>query len=121
MELNHLHVNVPDVKAAQLFYEQYFNFKLLFLDRDGVFLGDGKGFLLALDPLKPDEPPPEFPAWFHFGFCVSGPEAVKALFQRMKSDGVKFARELREFGVDAVNFYCWAPGGYKLEVSWNKQ
>ena len=38
----------------------------------------------------------------------------------MKLAGVEFARELKEFGNYGVNFYCWAPGNYKMEVSWNK-
>jgi catechol 2,3-dioxygenase-like lactoylglutathione lyase family enzyme len=121
MELNHLHINVPDVSAAQRFYENYFGFKLLFPHGKGVFLSGDKGFLLAIDPLKPEEPQFEFPAWFHFGFCLPEPKTVKELYERMRNEGVQFARELNEFGNDAVNFYCWSPGGYRLEVSWNRE
>ncbi len=46
---------------------------------------------------------------------------VKEVFDRMKAGGVEFSREYREFGEDAANFFCWSPGPYKLEVSWNKE
>lgn len=121
MNLNHLHINVPDIRKAQDFYERYFDFKLKFSHGDGVFLSSPEGFLLAIDPLEEGEKPHEFPKWFHFGFCLAAPEGVRELYSRMKSDGVEFSRELREFGGDAVNFYCWAPGNYRLEVTWNRE
>jgi catechol 2,3-dioxygenase-like lactoylglutathione lyase family enzyme len=119
MNLNHLHINVPDVSIARAFYERYFGFRFKLDHGDGVFLENNYGVLLAIDPFKKDEKPFEFPSWFHFGFCLSDPQTVKDLYHRMDSDGVEFFRELKEFGSDAVNFFCKAPGGYKIEVSWN--
>lgn len=120
MNLNHLHINVPDVAVARVFYERYFDFRFKFKHGEGVFLENDHGFLLAIDPLQHGEKTFEFPTWFHFGFCFPNPQAVQDLYRRMVADGIEFYRELKEFGADAVNFYCKAPGPYKLEVSWNR-
>ncbi len=119
MKLNHLHLNVPDVKKARRFYEDFLDFKLLFEHEPGVFLQDEAGFQLALDPLDADEKT-DFPSWFHFGFCVESAEKVQSIYQKMKAGGVEFAREYKEFGEDAANFYCWGPGPYRIEVAWNR-
>ncbi len=119
MKLNHLHINVPDVKKARKFYEDFLDFKLLFEHDPGVFLQDEDGFQLALDPLENNEKV-DFPSWYHFGFCVESAEKVKAIYEKMKANGVEFARDYKEFGQDAANFYCWAPGPYKIEVTWNR-
>jgi hypothetical protein len=82
-------------------------------------LQDESGFQLALDPLG-DEQDPDFPEWFHFGFCLKNMEEVKKLYEKMKLSGVEFSREYKEFGEDAANFYCWAPGPYRMEIAWNR-
>jgi len=71
------------------------------------------------DPLKSREKV-EFPDWYHLGFCVESATEVQSIFLKMKTAGIEFSREYKEFGDTAANFYCWAPGPYKLEVSWNK-
>jgi catechol 2,3-dioxygenase-like lactoylglutathione lyase family enzyme len=119
MKLNHLHINVPDINKAFLFYAEFFNFKVVSKDDESAFLKDESGFLLALDLLNQGENS-DPPGWFHFGFCLEHPQQVKELYYKMKLAGVEFARELKEFGDSAVNFYCRAPGNYKLEVSWNR-
>ncbi len=119
MRLNHLHINVPDVKKAQKFYQDFFNFKVEFEHGEGVFLKDSDGFLLALDPLENNEKV-ELPKWFHFGFCLDSAEEVKSLYEKMKANGVEFNREYKEFSEDAANFYCIAPGPYNMEVTWNR-
>ncbi len=119
MKLNHLHINVPDVKQARKFYEDFLDFKLLFEHEPGVFLQDENGFQLAIDPLGNGEEV-NFPSWFHFGFCVESAEKVKAIYEKMKVNDVKFARDYKEYGQDAANFYCWAPGPYQIEVTWNR-
>lgn len=119
MKFNHLHIAVPDVRKARKFYEDFFDMKLAFEHGDGVFLKDGSGFLLAIDPLENGEKV-NFPSWYHHGFCVENSARVKKIYERMKAAGVEFAREYKEFGEDAANFYCWSPGPFKLEVSWNR-
>lgn len=119
MKLNHLHINVPDVAIARDFYERFFGFSLLFEHGPGVFLQDDVGFQLALDPLEEGQKV-DFPSWYHFGFCLDSKKEVKELYEKMKSFGVEFVREYREFDDVAANFYCWAPGPYQMEVTWNK-
>jgi len=115
MVLNHLAVRVPDVGEARRFYERYFGFQFGYERGNGVVLkGDG-GFYLALDPLNSGEHV-EFPSWFHFGFCLKNPAAVRDLFQTLRGAGIEMIGDLVEYGNDAVNFYCCSPGGYRLEV-----
>ena len=120
MNLNHLHIAVPDVATARKFYEDFFGMELAFEHGKGVFLKDPSGFLLAIDPLQDGEQI-NFPPWYHHGFCVENVEKVNSTFNKMKAAGIEFAREYQEFGDDAANFYCWSPGPLKLEVSWNKE
>jgi catechol 2,3-dioxygenase-like lactoylglutathione lyase family enzyme len=116
--MNHLHVNVPDLVEAIRFYERYFEFRRVYPESERVFLKDASGFLLAIDPIGADSEP-HFPEWFHFGICRNDPDWARGLFIRMKSDGVKFASELEDYK-NAVVFFCWAPGPYKVEVRGNK-
>lgn len=118
MILNHMHLAVPDIAKARQFYEEFLDFKYSHQSGDLSFLKDDAGFLLAIHEAKPDEST-DLPSWFHFGFCVDDKEQVKELFEKMKSSGIEFVREYTE-GDDGdwANFFCWAPGQMKLEVSW---
>jgi lactoylglutathione lyase len=120
MQLNHLHIAVPDVKKAQAFYEDFLDFSLAFDHGDGVFLKNADGFMLAIDPLENNEKV-NFPSWYHFGFCVKSKEKVQSLYEKMKTSGIEFAREYTE-GDDGTwaNFYAWSPGPFKMEITWNK-
>jgi lactoylglutathione lyase len=120
MNLNHMHLSVPDVELARLFYERYFEFKFAFAEDTGkmVFLKNPSGFLLAIHQMKDGEHV-EFPAWFHFGFSLDSAQKVKELYERLKQDEVEFERDLK-ISEKWANFYCWAPGRYRLEVSWDK-
>jgi catechol 2,3-dioxygenase-like lactoylglutathione lyase family enzyme len=116
--MNHLHINVPNVAEAQLFFERYFNFRRVFPESANVFLMDPREFLLALDALNPGENV-TFPAWFHFGFCKNDPEWARTLYAQMRADGVPICRDMRESEHAAV-FFCRGPGGYSIEVRGNK-
>lgn len=118
--MNHLHITAVSVAESCAFYERFFGFRKTFDHGEGAFLQDADGFLLAIDPAA-DGKPVEFPSWFHLGRCLDSPEPVHALFADMQAAGVRFARELQTFGEDAVNFYCFDPGGFKIEVSWNRE
>lgn len=74
--------------------------------------------MIAIDPV---DKLPEFPAWFHLGFTLDNPKDVKAIYEKMKTGGVRFAKDYQEYGDDAVSFYCYDPDGYKYEVSWHRE
>jgi catechol 2,3-dioxygenase-like lactoylglutathione lyase family enzyme len=117
--MNHLHINVPDVDEARVFFEQYFDFRRVYPESERLFLRDMAGFLLAIDPLETGEQPPTLPDWFHFGMCRSDPDWARSLYARMKAGGVQFISDLKETPDSAV-FFCRSPGGYMLEVRGNK-
>jgi catechol 2,3-dioxygenase-like lactoylglutathione lyase family enzyme len=120
MKLNHLHVCVPDVKTARTFYEQHFGFVFAFEEYDGkmIFLRDDGDFLLALHELKAGDQV-AFPPWFHFGFRVESQAKVLSMYAALEAAGVQIESKLKE-GDGWATFRCWAPGPYKLEVSWDR-
>jgi catechol 2,3-dioxygenase-like lactoylglutathione lyase family enzyme len=116
MNLNHVHLAGPEVRALRSFYETWFGFRMLAEHGDGMFLVNDAGFLLAIDPIPA---PAVFPAWFHLGFCLGDPGTVVDLHDRMRSAGVRIVRDLlREEGAYA-SYYCADPAGTKIEVSWH--
>jgi catechol 2,3-dioxygenase-like lactoylglutathione lyase family enzyme len=116
MTLNHVHLAGPDVRALRRFYEKWFGFKKTADHGKGAFLRDAAGFLIAIDPVPAAR---AFPKWFHLGFCLDGPDAVRALHRRMKAARVPIARDLIDFEGEAAAFYCLDPAGTKIEVSWH--
>lgn len=114
MDLNHLHLHVPDLERAKAFYVRWFRFRervrhgedLLFLTNDDKFdfalMKDGKAG--------------KFPKWFHFGFHLGSAKAVKSLRARMAKARVKVdpLHEEERF----VSFRCYDPDGHKIEVYW---
>lgn len=122
MNLNHVHIAGPNVEELKNFYEKYFGFRKHFNHGKGYFLTNDAGYLLAIDPIEQNSKPIELPEWFHLGFCLKDPKEVVSLYEKMKDDSrVKFARELKKFEEEAVNFYCYDPAGFKIEVSWNRE
>ncbi|HEY9684534.1 MAG TPA: VOC family protein [Oculatellaceae cyanobacterium] len=119
MKLNHLHIKTTDLPATKTFYEKYFGFTKAFDHPQGEFLIDEGGFLLAIFAYKNDEPQFQYPAWFHFGFCLTDEALVRTLYAQMEADNVRFAETLTEYDDGTVKFDCLDPGGHKIEVSWN--
>jgi catechol 2,3-dioxygenase-like lactoylglutathione lyase family enzyme len=111
LALNHLHLHVKNVNRAQRFYESYFRFREHMRHGDILFLRNKSGFDLAL---VSDQKPSSFPDWFHFGFRLAGPRAVRKLQKRMSSEGVP-VDELEDYG-EYVSFRCTDPDGYSIEV-----
>ncbi len=117
MTLNHIHIGTKDLGRSKEFYESFFGFKKKFDHDDGVFLEDDNGFLLAIDPVNEL---PQFPNWFHLGFCLDSKEQVKLIYEKMTTQGIKFAKDYQEYGDEAAAFYAYDPDGFKIEVSWHK-
>jgi catechol-2,3-dioxygenase len=114
VDLNHLHLHVRDVLRSRRFYEQYFDFAPHVQHGEIAFLRNERHFDLAL---APDGAPAGFPGWFHFGFRLPGPDAVRALYARMQADRVTIVKPLYEDD-DLVSFRCADPDGYGIEVYW---
>jgi catechol 2,3-dioxygenase-like lactoylglutathione lyase family enzyme len=116
MQINHLHLHVADVARAAAFYERAFGLQPHVWHEDILFLRDEAGMDLALAPGAPDELPP----WFHFGFRLESPQAVRDLFARLTSAGDDLAAPLSE-APDFVWFRCRDPDGHAIEVYWEPQ
>jgi catechol 2,3-dioxygenase-like lactoylglutathione lyase family enzyme len=114
MDLNHLHLHVRNLDRATHFYESYFRFRQHMRHGDISFLRNTSGFDLAL---VPDRKPSSFPGWFHFGFRLASPRAVRTLHRRMISQGVQVC-DVEEHG-NYVTFRCLDPDGHRIEIYWS--
>lgn len=112
--LNHLHLHVRDLPRSQRFYESYLGFREHIRHGEILFLRNEDGFDLAL---APEVDPESFPEWFHFGFRLAAPEAVRELYSRMSDEGVRIRKPLLD-DEDLVSFQCLDPDGYHIEVYW---
>lgn len=114
MQLNHLHLHVRDVGRARRFYETYFGFHEHVWHGPVLFLRDGGGLDLALAPAASIEPMPD---WFHFGFRLPSPGAVRDLYHSLCAGGETITVPLSE-EEGFVGFRCADPDGYAVEVYW---
>ena len=113
MDLNHLHLHVKNLDRAQCFYESYFRFRERIRHGNILFLRNTSGFDLAL---VPDRKPSSFPEWFHFGFRLASPRAVRRLHSRMNSEGVR-VHDIEDHK-NYMTFRCVDPDGYSIEIYW---
>ena len=116
MHLQHLALAVRDQERSRRFYETYFGFGEGPAQRypDGVqMIRNADGFSLALGPA---EGAPSLPPFFHFGFQLAEPEAVRACRERLQADGVELVESWEE--PFYVSFKCRDPDGYVVEVAW---
>jgi catechol 2,3-dioxygenase-like lactoylglutathione lyase family enzyme len=114
MQLTHLGLPVRDEQRSRAFYETYFGFDPATAERydDGtVIIRNADGFDLALH-MSTDVG--ELPAFLHFGFRLSDPDAVRALLGRLKADGISIFEEYDEPAY--VGFKCLDPDGFHVET-----
>jgi len=90
MRVNHLHLMVPDVPAACVFFEKDFELRKV------------RGNSTAT-----------YPQNFHFGFFLDSEAKVNAIHGRMAADGLPVAAPAREH---SYSFYVDTPGGFLVEV-----
>lgn len=117
MQLNHLHICVPDVAAVASFFVHHFGFELRDMRGNHGFavLTDGHGFVLALMRLPATVPPEQaYPPMFHAGFLVNDETLLEKshaslLAEGCETSGIEHMRGSRRF-------YCKAPGGLLIEV-----
>jgi len=116
MQINHLHLHVGDVARAAAFYGRAFGLREHVWHEDVLFLRDDAGMDLALAPGAPGE----LPGWFHFGFRLETPQAVRDLHARLTAEQVTMRSPLSE-EPDFVWFRCEDPDGHGIEVYWEPQ
>lgn len=118
LNLNHIHIGTKDLKSSVDFYSKIFNFKKKFDHDPGIFLDNDSGFLIVIDPV--DEVP-VLPSWFHIGFCLNSESEVQKIYQLVKNNGVKIARDMMAEKGQFASFFIFDPDGYKIEVSWHNE
>lgn len=116
--INHIHIGTKDLKKSVDFYSNIFGFKKKFDHDPGIFLDNEAGFLIAIDPV--DEIP-QFPSWFHIGFCLTSEAEVQKIYQKVKRNDIKIAREMMNEKDQFASFFIYDPDGYKIEVSWHNE
>lgn len=117
MQLNHLHICVPDVAAVSAFFVDHFAFRLReILGRNGFAVLDGDGgVVLALMRLPKDTSVEHAcPPMFHVGFLVGDEAILDKAHASLLADGHNPSNIEHMRG--ARRFYCKAPGGLLVEV-----
>ncbi len=118
MTLNHIHIGTKDLNKSVEFYSKIFGFKKKFDHDPGVFLHNEAGFLIAIDPV---DRIPQFPSWYHLGFCLNSESEVQKTYEMVKSSQIKIARDLVTEKGQFASFFIYDPDGYKIEVSWHNE
>jgi catechol 2,3-dioxygenase-like lactoylglutathione lyase family enzyme len=114
--MKHLALPVTDQERSRRFYETYFGFDAAparTYDGGVLMLYNADGFSLALGP---SAEPISLPPFLHFGVHIESPEAVRALRDRLRADGVPIAEEWEEPAYVSVK--CLDPDGYVVEAAW---
>ncbi len=118
MNLNHVHLGTKNIKNSVEFYSSVFGFKKKFDHPPGVFLENKAGFLIAIDPV--DELP-NFPSWYHLGFCLGTEKEALDMYQKCKTLNVKIVRDIMHEQSQFASFFIADPDGNKLEISWHNE
>jgi catechol 2,3-dioxygenase-like lactoylglutathione lyase family enzyme len=115
VRLAHLALVVRDERRSRAFYEAWFGFgagRSWRADDGTLFVRDADGFDLALHAGEPGA----LPGFFHFGFRLPDPEAVRALAARLVAAGVTVVERSDEPAY--VSLKCLDPDGYTVEAYW---
>lgn len=98
MKLNHINLPVKDVTAAKIFFETYFDFKVVDIKENDTLciLSGADGFTLVLmsDKLNGNGNN-AYPDAFHIGFFQDTDAKVTQFYQRLKNGGVEIGQEPR--------------------------
>lgn len=115
MKLNHLDLQVNDVRQTSALFERVFGLRI-HSNRASpaiAILSDEGGFTLVLQKMK--EPEGRYPEGFHVGFLVDELSTVKHAQQAIRAEGWEVS-ELIQNNRGAM-IYGRAPEGYYIEVS----
>jgi catechol 2,3-dioxygenase-like lactoylglutathione lyase family enzyme len=112
MTLNHIHLGTKDLKKSVEFYQSVFGFQKKFDHGSGIFIENEAGFLIAIDPV--DEVP-NFPSWYHLGFCLPSEQEALEMHQKCKSLNVKIVRDLMYEKNQFASFFITDPDETSLK------
>lgn len=118
MTLNHVHLGTKNLSRSVDFYTTLFGFKKKFDHPPGIFLENEKGFLIAIDPV---EELPQFPSWYHLGFCLPTESDALKMYQKCKELKVNIARDLMFQRNEYASFFIYDPDYNKIEISWHNE
>ena len=113
MKLNHLDLQVSDVRQTVAFFENVFDLQLT-SNRSSpaiAILSDGAGFVLVLQRQEK----PSYPEGFHLGFLVDDVDIVHRMCSRSKAAGLEVSEIITNNRGTMI--YCRMPDGYSVEVS----
>jgi len=115
MKLNHLDLQVPDVRAAVEFFERYFDLELCSSRKSPALavLSDRHGFTLVLQRLRDAQS--SYPEDFHIGFHIDDEDEVRQRHARFVADGISTISDVIENN-RGVMFYFRGPGAILIEV-----
>jgi catechol 2,3-dioxygenase-like lactoylglutathione lyase family enzyme len=116
MKLNHLDLQVSDVRRSAALFVRLFGFQLQSSATSPAIaiLGDGDGFTLVLQRRKNDTD--AYPEGFHCGFLVHDVETVRRFHLDARASGLVEVSEIIENG-RGVLVYCRTWDGLTVEVS----
>lgn len=113
LKFNHLSFPSADVAATAEFFERHLGCTFASSFGQSRVLKRGE-FDIVIEH-APDRAI-DWPQNFHIGFELPTLEALCALYQRFRDEGVRFETELIGH-VRGSRFFCWIPGGVMVEVN----
>ena len=115
MILNHVELQVSNVKTAREFFEVHFGLRCTYQRGEQIaILEDEGGFCFGVCNLHRG-PPPVYPPDFHGGFVLKDVRQVREIYSRMKAAGVGIKFDLQEAGPNLA-FQCLGPDAIPVEV-----
>lgn len=113
MKLNHLSFPSTDTAATAGFFERHLGFTVSGT-WDGSYILKRAGFDVVIENVSGERP--TWPTNFHAGFELQSLNAVQALYERFKLDGVQMETAIFNNGRGS-RFFCRAPGGVMFEMN----
>ncbi|WP_319455715.1 MULTISPECIES: VOC family protein [unclassified Mycobacterium] len=115
MKLNHLDLQVADVRATAALFQSLFGLRLQSNSRSSsiAILGDGDGFVLVLQRTR--SAAETYPSGFHFGFTLESVATVHDVQARARALQLDVTEVIENNRGTMV--YCRMPDGYLVEVS----
>jgi catechol 2,3-dioxygenase-like lactoylglutathione lyase family enzyme len=119
MKLNHLDLQVSDVRRTVALFEELLGLELQ-SSRDSpalAILTDGQGFVLVLQRRKSDSD--SYPSGFHFGFLVPEIQTVRDFQTRARGRGLDVSDVIEN---NRGTLAYWRSGdGFLVEVSCHRR